>query len=644
MATIVATLEANQFISASREMISVVAELVNSLTIAHNTVQRMENTLLTSAGTIGQARRDISDLREITDDLGVSLEAAVTPFAKFAAAASELSRSETFEVFEGFATALSATHASAEKVQGTFLALQQIVSKGKVNMQDLRRQLAEHIPGAMELARQAFGDGTASMEEFEDAVSSGAVEMIPWIKKFGQLMKENFGDAAARAAASLEGEMNRLNTANLVFKNQIVEVSGAAEAWKEVLVNIREEVFNNTTTQESLAIALGKTNEAVVWGSEQLGEYARIAAQTVAALAIFGEKLVENNTALDSYTNVLGLTIKAHQLAMKWLDWRTEGLIESEAAQIKLNKATRLNREALDALAKAEKEYTQEVDNSSEKWDERREKLEKEIETINWVAKAHAIGLEEMQELDKAAVEGAKKRAEAMKDMYQQTGIASEEFLESERERLTELAESWSAWMTEAERLDFVNEEMEKIVANTKEAKEEAARLAEEEKKAAEEAERLQKAAEKLKKDYQEAADAAAKLAEENKKAAEEEEARQKKQDEADEKKETEAKRKGSEENPINSYYDASGGLTDEEWQSLEPWQQDALLAMGTQGSSYDYFNNTSGNRFRGGVDPESRAIGQEMAAQFYFSFNQSMSRSDVTSIVEETLRISERT
>jgi hypothetical protein len=90
--------------------------------------------------------------------------------------------------------------------------------------------------------------------------------------------------------------------------------------------------------------------------------------------------------------------------------------------------------------------------------------------------------------------------------------------------------------------------------------------------------------------------------------------------------------------------FDATGGaLTDDQWQSLEQWQKNSLVKQGTSGSSYDYFNNDTGNRFKG-LTSEQREVSQATMASMYFNFNQSMSRSDVTSIIEETTRTAERT
>ena len=149
MAVLVASLVASEFVHGAEQIVRSTAGVVKSLVSATNTFQRMESVFITASGSLSAARVDLQELRGITDGLGISFEGAAVPFAKFAASADKFSRAQTFEIFEGFSTALSAIHAPARTAEGAFLALQQIVSKGKLSMQDLRRQLAEHIPGAM---------------------------------------------------------------------------------------------------------------------------------------------------------------------------------------------------------------------------------------------------------------------------------------------------------------------------------------------------------------------------------------------------------------------------------------------------------------------------------------------------------------
>lgn len=648
-AVLVASLVADQFVAGAQSMMRSASGIVTALTEAYNSVQKMQNTLITSSGSYQAAANDLLRLRETTDRLGISLEAAATPFAKFAAAADDLSKDDTFSVFEGFSTALAATHAGAQQVSGTFLALQQILSKGKVNMQDLRRQLAEHIPGAMEYARQAFGDGTASMEEFEKAVSDGMVDASTWIVKFAELMEENFGPAAARAAASLENEMNRVSTAWLMFQANVVDSSGITDVMIEGMESLRTNLFDNKELMIQLSAALNASGEAagkliehipaIVSGMAQIAEWT---ARGVTNLTEFAEAAASFGS--DLATN-LGKTVEDLGVGMGVME---EGANKMAAA---IEYATEVSFNA----GEDHKQMNAEITSSEEK-----------------KHAAFMAMVEKEKEAYEANVELVKKASEdrydALKDMYEKTGKLSEGYLIEEKIRLTAVAEEWSRWMTEAERLEWVNAELQKLVDGSGEAKEaakasadEAERMKEQEAQAAKEATKMAAEQKKVAEESKIAAAAAAKLAAEERKAATAAEDAAKAKDRINTENrivDRDAESTGSSGGGFSGSTSAHGdSLTDAEWQALPQYMKDFMGKSVAEGSSsYDYFNAGTGQRFSGeqgftqdwartvaqGASGAASAAGGSQAV--VNNFHSTISRSDITGIIEEQLRVAQRT
>jgi len=264
MAVLVATLVANEFVSGAGQMVGAAKSIVTSLTEATNTIQAMESVLISSAGSLSAARVDLGSIREITDSLGTSFEGAVLPFAKFAASATQFKKEQIFTMFEDVSTALAGIHAPARTAEGAFLALQQIVSKGKLSMQDLRRQLAEHIPGSMAKAVRAFGDGKSTYKEFEDAVREGDVVISDFLPKFTELMRVAAEGAAARAAKTLNAEMERTRTSYLLFREELARTSGSTESWIGILKTLQTELFGNEQVMTGMADVMKPINEHVL--------------------------------------------------------------------------------------------------------------------------------------------------------------------------------------------------------------------------------------------------------------------------------------------------------------------------------------------------------------------------------------------
>jgi tape measure domain-containing protein len=78
---------------------------------------------------------------------------------------------------------------STTNMRGLFLAIEQMASKGFVSLEELRRQLGEHLPGAVSIAAKAWGKyikRTISVGEFMKMVENRAVETTKFLKPFTQ--------------------------------------------------------------------------------------------------------------------------------------------------------------------------------------------------------------------------------------------------------------------------------------------------------------------------------------------------------------------------------------------------------------------------------------------------------------------------
>ena len=113
-------------------------------------------------------------------------------------------------IFEGVSAAGAALALSQDDLNGIYLALGQMVSKGKVQAEELRGQLGERLPGAFQLAAKAMGMTTA---ELDKAMQKGEVLASDLLPKLGSTLKNEFGDAAVDAADGAQGAVNRLSTA-----------------------------------------------------------------------------------------------------------------------------------------------------------------------------------------------------------------------------------------------------------------------------------------------------------------------------------------------------------------------------------------------------------------------------------------------
>jgi len=137
--------------------------------------------------TLGQqgANGALNFTNQLSRDLGLNFKTLADSFAGFTAAAS--AANVPIETQKGLFAAVSkagqALGLSNDAVQGSFLALQQVASKGTVQMEELRGQLGERLPIALTATAKGLG---ISQQELIKLVESGkltAAQFFPALAK-----------------------------------------------------------------------------------------------------------------------------------------------------------------------------------------------------------------------------------------------------------------------------------------------------------------------------------------------------------------------------------------------------------------------------------------------------------------------------
>ena len=109
--------------------------------------------------TSGEKVRTLYELAKMSYYYGQNILVLTERYIKFRAASQQanLSSKETLKIFDSAAKASAVLALSADEVNGVFLALEQMLSKGKVITEELRRQLGERLPGAFGIMADAIG-------------------------------------------------------------------------------------------------------------------------------------------------------------------------------------------------------------------------------------------------------------------------------------------------------------------------------------------------------------------------------------------------------------------------------------------------------------------------------------------------------
>lgn len=198
-------------------------------------------------------------VRKTVQDLGLDLNTTGNAFIKLAAATqgTVLQGQATQQIFQSVAEAATVLHLSTQQVNNTFLALEQMVSKGTVSMEELRRQLGNNIPGAMQLAADAMGVTTSQLTQM---IKQGQVMADDFLPRFAQAIHDKYGASVEDASNSAQAGLNRLSTAWTDLERAIAD-SGLGKAASGQL-SILTDALNGV----SEAMARAKAQGSGFWG------------------------------------------------------------------------------------------------------------------------------------------------------------------------------------------------------------------------------------------------------------------------------------------------------------------------------------------------------------------------------------------
>lgn len=187
------------------------SRLGNNILDTTTKMQGYNNALNQLTGSNKEGAKAMDFIRKSSDKLGLALDPAIDGYVKLLASArGTRMESNVQSVFEGVSTAVAAMNLDAEKSKGVFLALSQIMSKGKVQAEELRGQLGERLPGAFQTAARAMGMSTMQLDKL---MSTGGLMADEFLPRFAAQLQKEYEYLAAINASGLQAMRNRFNTA-----------------------------------------------------------------------------------------------------------------------------------------------------------------------------------------------------------------------------------------------------------------------------------------------------------------------------------------------------------------------------------------------------------------------------------------------
>ena len=211
-------------------MVSFISNLKDTavkLSVAQNTLKNVsyetlkyKNATSEAEITLDKYKENLKFVEGLSNKYGQSIIALTHEFAQFTAAANGLgiSLDEQKRIYEALVRAAATFHMSEDKTRDMMVAVTQMMSKGKITAEELRRQLGNHLPGAFNLMAKAAGNAgvttngtTAELEELMRKGDALAYVLLPaFADELNKLTKDAHFD-------SLQTSLNRFSNAWVTF-------------------------------------------------------------------------------------------------------------------------------------------------------------------------------------------------------------------------------------------------------------------------------------------------------------------------------------------------------------------------------------------------------------------------------------------
>ena len=180
---------------------------------------------------IGGAEQ-IKYLRRETERLGQDFVTAADAYKNLfsAGVGTGMIPEEIQKIFSSVLEAGTVLGSSEQQMQGALMALEQMISKGKVSMEELRRQLGNALPGAMQIAARAMKTNSKGLQEMLEA----GLDSKKVVTAFANQLHYEFGDKAVKASHTLRAELARLKNELFNVKTSFLD-GDAGEAFADTI-------------------------------------------------------------------------------------------------------------------------------------------------------------------------------------------------------------------------------------------------------------------------------------------------------------------------------------------------------------------------------------------------------------------------
>lgn len=267
--------------------------LIASSVKAEVAFEQMEARFLSSNDSQEAARQEMTFVVKTARQLALRITDLGKSYSRLTAASAgtALEGKGTRDIFLGVAKAAASLRLESTEVEGIFRAVEQMISKGNVQAEELRGQMGERLPGAFRRAADAMGMTT---RELSAALKAGTVMADDFLPKLAAELEKVFGPTAEKNTQSFVGAVNNLSNSWLLFNREFDKTFRVTQTVTRAINNLSGILDFLRENLHDIARALGGviggmialTAPAILRGGIFLAETLALAAKAMGALNI----------------------------------------------------------------------------------------------------------------------------------------------------------------------------------------------------------------------------------------------------------------------------------------------------------------------------------------------------------------------
>jgi len=298
------------------------------------TLQNIQQTLTAVSGSEVIGQTQLKYLADFADRAGVKIEDLAKGYSQLTAAAkgTNLEGERVNKIFEGITMVGAKLGLSNEDVKGSLVAIQQMISKTTVQAEELKGQLGDRMPGAI----QAFADSLGkTVPQFMKMMKAGEVTSTMLVG-FVEKLKQRYGIDDATKIDTIVAAENRLATARFRLVDSLDKVIGFTSAYTNIINGMTNAINGTSDNARKLVVqvvAVGAALASAFVGSLVTSAIAGITAgvyRLAAAIATLNlASLAGGFTAIIRLLIVGATAIAAYYGAQKLMNAALEGTKQS---------------------------------------------------------------------------------------------------------------------------------------------------------------------------------------------------------------------------------------------------------------------------------------------------------------------------